>query len=83
MLRVLKVKLHRAESNVPNHLEKEFKQKNVKYINCSYCLHFLPRYFQLHLCMLTSYSTSAFIKEGMISSCCYIISKQICNRFDI
>lgn len=37
MLRVLNIKLHRAESNMPNHLE------NGKYISCSYFLHFLPR----------------------------------------
>lgn len=36
MLRVLKVKLHRAESGMSNHLEKEFKQKNLKHISCSF-----------------------------------------------
>lgn len=36
MLRLLKVKLHRAECNMPNHLEEEFKQKNGKYISCRF-----------------------------------------------
>lgn len=35
MLGVLKVKLHRAEKNMPNHLWKEFKQKNGNEISCS------------------------------------------------
>lgn len=34
MLGALKVKLHRAESKMPNDLEKEFKQKNGKEISC-------------------------------------------------
>lgn len=58
MLEDLKVELHRAVNNMPNHLWKEFKQKIVKGITCSiffggifYQSNFSSMY---HLCVLAS-----------------------------